>query len=254
MRHSPSLRVLLSTLPAMALAAALPLRAATQRRLQVVTYDIVPYGMLDEQGQLGGEFVDITNRLAVQTGIAFDNRLLPYPRAVATIEHGQSDLVVGLVTATLQRIAHQVAPVAYSDIVVIGRIGARFDSLLELHGKTVGYMRGASFDDDFQRDELIRKYETSSMPQTIQMLLAGRLDAIIGTGIAVSYALKQMGLSDDALGAPLLIKRSLHWLHYSRKRYDNVTATLLKNGVERLRAQGFLDEVALRYAPLPERR
>src|SRR5471032_2173244 len=96
MRHSPSLRVLLSTLPAMALAAALPSRAATQRRLQVVTYDIVPYGMLDEQGQLGGEFVDITNRLAVQTGIAFDNRLLPYPRAVATIEHGQPDHQVGL--------------------------------------------------------------------------------------------------------------------------------------------------------------
>ena len=254
MAHSSSLRLLLRGLPAIALMAATPLRAAEQRRLQLVTYDIVPYGMVDGQGRLGGEFVDITDRLALQTGIAFDNRLLPYPRAVAALEHGQADLVVGLVTGTLQRVAHQIAPVAYSDIIVVGRAGERFDSLLALHGKSVGYMRGASFDDDFQRDELIRKYETSTMRQTIQMLFAGRLDAIIGTGIAVSYALRQMDLPNDALGTPLLIKRSLHWLHYSKRRYEAPMAALLRDGVERLRAQGFLDDVARRYAAQTESR
>ena len=246
--HQPARRRWLAADAALMLGAGLaaPVLRAAPAALHAVTLDIPFFGMT-EGGKLAGVFVDVVSALARASGIAIDNTLMPKIRAQAMLREGTADLLVGFDGADLLDRARHVGVVGSFDVGIVARAGVRLQSLADLHGKTVGRLRGVEFSDIFAADTAIFKQEVNTLPQVLQMVARGRIDAAIGVREALYYSMKVAGLDRQRFSSFLSIERRDAWLHYSRKTYDPALAERLAQALERLRASGELAALSERY-------
>lgn len=250
----PARRQLLRLLPAaswLALGGALaqPRGAAP---LRLIILHLPPYGMLGPDGQAAGICPDLAVLLAQETGLALTPVLVPYPRALAMMASGEGDLIFSTQNSRLDGLARPLARAFKGEGVLIARAGVRLERLEDCHGKVVGVLRGAQYLPAFDNDKAIRKHETITYQQSVQMLLEGRLDAIVGMREAIFYALRVLGKPRGVLGAPLpLVERDIS-LFISRHAARQEVAEPLTRAISALRERGAVKTVVDRYfAGLP---
>ena len=242
---------LLPALPALALGgAATPSLAASPLRLIIL--NLPPYGMLGADGQPAGICPDLAVLLAQETGLTLTPVLVPYPRALAMMASGEGDLIFSTSNSQLDGLARPLAKVLSGEAVLIGRAGLRLERLEDLHGKVVGVLRGAQYLPAFDNDKAIRKHEITSYQQSLQMLLEGRFDAIIGIRDAIFFALRALGKPRAVLGAALpLTEREISLCISRHAAHPEVGATLTR-AISTLRERGAVRTVVERYfAGLP---
>ena len=136
-------------------------------------------------------------------------------------------------------------PVMIVKNVIVGTAEHEYFSLAELRGKTVGSIRSASYDNVFEQDRAILKYELTEYDQIIKMLLANRLDAIIGVELSILHTLKILKIPRSKLGRPLVLNKKKPRLQFSnnvsaphRKRLEEALFTLNQSG----RIQAIVDK------------
>lgn len=241
-------RRFIGALPAVALlAGAMPARATALAPLRVVTLSIEPFGLLDAAGHAAGMYVDLAVSLSRESGIAFINTVVPYPRAMAMMVSGEADLVFSIPNSKLDQAAQPLAQLFKGDIVVVGRAGTRYNSLADLRGKMVGQIRGAEYVQAFVADPAISKHETISSEQTMRMLLEGRLDAAIGFRHAMFYALRSMKVSRERLGPTLLLSQLDVSMYLARSIRDPAVGATLVKAMAALRGRGVIKDLLERY-------
>jgi polar amino acid transport system substrate-binding protein len=230
----------------LASAPALLASAPAPAKLRAVTLTNPFFGMV-EDGNPAGVFVDLISALAGESGIAISNALMPKVRAQAMLADGTADLLIGFDSAELLASARHVGQAGSFDVGIVGRAGMRLDSLDDLHGKTVGRLRGAIYSTVFAADTAIRKHEVNTLPQILQMLALGRIDAAIGVREALYYGMKMEGLQRARFTPFLMVERLDVWLHYANKTYDAALAERLSRALRRLQTSGELARLSQRY-------
>jgi ABC-type amino acid transport substrate-binding protein len=240
-------RLLLAAMPLLAASGAAMAGKPALRQLRAVTLGVAPYGIRGKDGSSRGLFSDLLQLLAQRSGLAISNTVVPYPRAMAMMASGEADLLIAINNTTLDKIAAPLALAFKSEVVAVGRAGSRYASLADLRGKTVAHIRSAEYNAEFEHDALIRKYETSSIDQTLRMLLEGRVDAAVGFRDSLLYTLREMGLARERLGAPLPMGERSVWIHLSRRVQDAEIATTLLQAMDGLRHNGAVDELLKQY-------
>src|SRR5471030_85895 len=239
-------RRFIGALPAAALlAAGVAARAAAP--LRVVTLGIEPFGWLDAAARPAGMYVDLAASLSRESGIAFTNTVVPYPRAMAMMANGEADLVFSIPNSRLDLAAQPLVALFKGDVVVVGRAGTRYASLADLHGKMVGQIRGAEYVPAFLADPAISKHETISTEQTMRMLLEGHLDAAIGFRHAMFYALRSMKVGRERLGPTLLLTQLDVFMYLARSIRDPVIAATLLKAMTALHDRGVVKDILERY-------
>lgn len=218
------------------------------RPLNIVTIDIPPFGMQREDGQLHGIMYEIGNRIAAQAGFASRNVLLPYARTVVELKYGRADFVLRFDNDALGEAAIKVAPIFPLQVIVLAAAGQRLRTFDDLHGLTIGVMRGGHFNDKFAADPAIVKYPLSNYQQGLSMVVSGRLDGLIGSDLGIYTVAEGMGLTQAQFSQPLLLGEQHFWLFYSRKTADDDTLNRLKQAVEQLREQDAYAQIVLRHA------
>lgn len=131
--------------------------------------------------------------------------------------------------------------------IILGRAGSDFTALGDLHGKTVGVMRGGRFDDSFDADPFIKKETTNNYEQTMRMVMARRLDAAIGSNVGLYFNAKRAGIRPEELGKPLILGEKPFVLLFSRKNADEATITALREAIQRLQAKGEIRRIVNKY-------
>jgi polar amino acid transport system substrate-binding protein len=242
---APLRRRLLACLPGLA---ALAAGADETPVLRAAVFHITPFGMVDAQGRYSGIFYDLMLMLAEECQLRFETTVVPYPRAMAMLAAGDTDLLMGIANAQILREALPVAFVSNNEVLVIGRAGLRLASLHDLHGKTVAQIRGTDYGHAFMSDGAIRHYETSNQLQSMKMLHERRVDALIGTRIAVFQAMRELGIRREQLSASLRVQDTDMSLFLSRRRNEPALVDQLRKGVQALRAQGRVTATYARYA------
>jgi len=221
-------------------------------RLRFMVIQLEPFGMQGPDGQPAGIYPDLAAMLAQESGIAMDVMLAPYPRALAMVKSGEGDLVGTIRNNAMEALTQPLAPIFKDEVIVVGRAGARFNSLSDLHGKVVGHIRGAEYSPAFEQDAAIRKYDTISFRQTVQMLLEGRYDAIIGFNRSILYTLRGMGLARSTLGPALHLGEREAILFMSRKAASQDAAAPLARAMNSLRERGAVKALLDRHFGAPE--
>lgn len=188
----------------------LPLAAhgAPQPPLTLALIELMPWATTTADGTQVGILVDTADALSLLSGVDLQLRLLPFPRGAAMLQQRQVDLMVALQAEQLDRVAVRLGPLSMEDIIVVGRAGTVLRAMSDLKGKIVGRLRNAEYAAEFAASTDIIKYDTSSYRQSLEMLRAGRLDAVVFIRSALLFTLKSMQLTQAAVGQPLLIGRT----------------------------------------------
>lgn len=223
--------------------------AADSEALKIVTVQMAPFGFFTEDGNSTGLLYEMSNRIAEAAGFSYINRIVPFARLIAELESGESDFGIFLHSTKNEQAAVKVAALFPLENAVIGLKGTRIKSLEDLHGKTVAIVRGARYDDGFDADAAIIKYETKDYHHSVRMVVYKRLEAMIGPKIGLLFTAKQMGYSADIFDDPLILNTKDAWLQFSRKKTaDNKTIKRLKAASEQLLKDNTITRLIDNYA------
>ena len=196
--------------------------------LRIDTIQMPPLGFVTEDGQNTGLLYEISNRIAEETGLSYTNQIVPFARMIAELERGDADFSIFFRSAKNDQISIPVATLLSLKNIVIGLKGTQFDSLESLHGKLVARVRGAIYDDAFNQDDAIKKFDTIDYAQGITMLMNKRVDACIGPEIGLLFTAKQLGYARENLGEPLVLNTKDAWMQYSKAAADDEKIAALK--------------------------
>jgi ABC-type amino acid transport substrate-binding protein len=211
--------------------------------LKIETIDVAPFGFLGTDGKPTGMWLEIGNLIADEAKLPHENVLTPFARTAQDMGDGTGSFTIRFTNEQLEQNSIPVATIVSLPTIVVGVKGSDFSQLADLHGKTVGLLRGSkNFSDD-----LITKFEANDYGQEVKMLVGQHLDGISGSAIGIYYQARQCGLTQDQLGKPLVLGAQDVLLLISKKTADDSTVAALKAAVDRLQKQDAFTKVINKY-------
>lgn len=221
-----------------------------QHFLQIRTIDVAPYGFESTEGYQG-IYYDLANSLAKQllshNHIKVNHQIYPYARIIHELKTGQTDLTIMFKYKESEPYVTYLTPLPSLDNVVIGLKGTYFKTLSDLEGKKIAYLRGAKFSDSIDNNDKIIKITTHDFRQGIDMLMAKRVDAIIGPIDPILLAVKKLKSNKELLGAPLLISTRTPWLQISNLSKLRYSIDSIKNAFQDILKKGELNSLREKY-------
>lgn len=211
------------------------------------TMDLPPWGFYDEKGNASGVYSDIASEIAKDAGISFENTIVPYSRMIDDLEKGNADVIMLFPNERIKKNAILLAPLFFLENIVIGLKGTHYTSLEDLHGKVVGQVRGANYDDRLTWNTLINKYPTTNYKQNFIMLFAKRFHAIAGPSVSIFFTAKKMGYSREQLGDALVLNTKEVCAFYSKRTAAPQMISKLKNTIKKLKNKHCFEEILKRY-------
>lgn len=226
--------------------ALLPFSLSAQT-LRIETIGVAPFGFTGPDGKPTGMMYEISNRIAQEAGIPFTNEIVPYARTIFDLKNGTADFVLRFSNDQLPEIAIPVGSVISMPTIIIFPAGSSYKTLNDFHGKTVALLRGGKFDERFDNDSGIKKYEANDYGQMLKMLTAGRIDGAIGTNVGLYFSAQELGIKPETLAAPLVLNKKDFLLHFSKMNGSTPVMNALKAALEKLKKSGEIKKIVSKY-------
>jgi len=191
------------------------LALASSHEIEIRTIAISPYG-IDKKGELSGVYYDISN-LIFSEDSKVNHFIYPYARINHELKTGHTDLTIMFKYKELEKYVTYIVALPPLRNVVVGIRGNNIQSIAQLEGKSVAYLRGANFSNEIENNSEITLYRTKNFNKSIEMLVAGRVDAVIGPFEALLMAAKKSGKDETFFGEPLTVSERTPWLQISNK-------------------------------------
>lgn len=207
-----------------------PVRAGN-RALTCGIMEAPPWHLPDDPKQ--GIGVEVMADLSRHSG--FDIRTLPWPmmRLIMGMKAGQLDLITFFALPELQGSAVPVGVFGHVEMGVVTRPGLELRSADDLAGCRVGLLRGNNRKDLTDRlPSSITLVELRDLTLGLTMITGGRLDALIGTRLALGWHLKQGRFPQGSVGPFFTLLREPIYLYLSTVRqYEDDTLARLQAGM-----------------------
>lgn len=187
----------------------------TDNTVQIRTIAVSPYG-IENNINRSGIYYDLANLLVAESKLNSQHLIYPYARIISELKNGKTDLTIMFKYKELEDYVICIAPLPSLHNIVIGLKGSRFDSISDLEGRTIAYLRGARFSEEIDSNDKIKKQRTNDFRQGIKMLVRGRVDAIIGPMDPILSAANSIGMI-NIFDEPLYVSKRTPWLQISRK-------------------------------------
>lgn len=220
---------------------------ASAERLNVVTVALPPYGYV-EQGEPVGLTYDIGDALTEEAGYKPNNRIVPLARAMSLIEAGTADIVIMFPNPDIEQAAENLGLVLEMETVVLGRADTRFRSLRDVRGKILASVRGARYDARISKKNGMVVYPTESYSQSLKMLMAGRVDGVVGPRLGLFFAAREVGVPAQAFNEPLHLSQTRSCLFLSKRSATPEKRKRLQKALDRLRSGSDLERLKGNYS------
>lgn len=171
--------------------------------LRCGTLDAPPWTIVNRP--MRGAGFDLITALASESGLTIDSTPLPFLRLPRDIGNGQLDLALLVRHPDVEAVGRVVGTVGRMPMGVLLRPGLKATSAFDLTGLLVGYVRGGAYLLTQGGLNDVERHELSDVSRGVEMLRAGRLDAYIGTQLAVEWYLRQQALDPRAFGGFLVL-------------------------------------------------
>lgn len=228
------------------------LTAAEPAPLLVMTDVWPPFRIQGAEGTLHGLDIDLLNQLSLRTGLRFEVQRAPWARGLAALQQGKADLMTGLAKTPeregyidyLPQPYYACAPRFYAapaQAVALRRYA-------ELTGLTIGHVLGSAYFEPFDSDQQLRKSAVNNETQLLEMLVRGRLQAVIGTDCQVDYELRDKRWNGRI--AKAAFEPQAHtdlYIGFSRERGLTAEYQKVAEALEQLRREGWVANAARRY-------
>jgi len=218
--------------------------------IQIRTIAVAPYG-IENNKKRSGIYYDLANILITESKLNSQHLIYPYARIISELKNGKTDLTIMFKYKELKEHVIYIAPLPSLHNIVIGLKGNRFESISDLEGKTIAYLRGARFSEAIDTNSKINKHRTNDFRQGIKMLVRGRVDAIIGPMEPILSAADSMGMV-NIFNQPLYVSQRTPWLQISKKSKLRLSVDDIKSTFENVLMRGDLTKLKHKYRVLAE--
>lgn len=210
--------------------------------------DNKPIGYLDSQGNATGVHWEFLEEISRESGLCIEEELMPFARVWQGLEVGDHDLVVGFASPSRDKKVIKVGLIRELKTIVVGAKGFNIRYYEDLVGLEIGKTRSTKLDNRFDKDTQLNINELNDYEQAVNMLLAGRINALAGSYKAIKYQLEQSNQPNylDRNGFHVLGVRQ-QWLHMSKQSEFKSEIPKLKAAVEKLQATGTLAKLVKKH-------
>jgi len=222
---------------------------ASDPTIKIGTIHVSPYG-INQQEVDSGVYYELTNLIVANAGYTYSNKVTPYARIVQDIKFGKTDLTIIFKTPVLEGYVDYVVALPSKKVVAIGLQGSSFKDDSDLSGKKIVHIRGTKFNDQIDNDESIQKYQVSDYKRAVNMLIAGRADAIIGALPTIETAVLDIEKKEGKrilLNEPLIISVKTPWIQVSKKSRSYIDIEKLKQSFIQLQETNTYQKLQIKY-------
>lgn len=207
-----------------------------------------PIGYQDSHGNSTGVHWDFLQEISKESGLCIDSELMPFARVWQGLEVGSHDLTVGFASPSRDNKVIKVGLIRELKTIVVGAKGFDIRSYEDLIGLKIGKTRSTKLDNRFDQDALLDITELNDYQQAVDMLFAGRIDALAGSFKAIQYQVAQAANPNylDINGFHVLGVRQ-QWLHMSKQSEFQRFIPELKQAVKTLQQTGTLGQLVKKH-------
>lgn len=177
-----------------------------------------PFGYTDNNGNPTGLHYEIIQELSIRSNISIRPVIMPYNRIWATLSDGQHD--GGIVWRSSERdaLVDYLSFVWTDYITALTLKNHEIRNYGDLHDDIdVGVLTSSSINDQFNSDDKINKILTGKYENAISMLVAKRVDAVVGNLFAYLYIAKHQNALDELSLPGFYMGHREQWLQMSKK-------------------------------------
>lgn len=226
-----------------------PLLAAEDWRV-VGDEQFAPYSFVTQEDDTPrGVDVDLIEAVMKEAGIAYSLRLYPWERVKRMLERGEAEMAFQFAGTPERKAQYQLAgPIRTGSTVFMttSKTSIRdWQSLDDLNAFVIGQVRGYAYESNFDKAELRRDTSAQNPRQLVSMLLAGRIDLIVGDRTQLLYFIQEQRAHEQVRLLPTPLVEMPRYVAFAKG--DEERARQFSAALEKLRAQGELEKILRKW-------
>lgn len=207
-----------------------------------------PMGYYNANGDLTGVHLEYLNAIEKQSGLCINKTLTPYPRIWESIKHGKHDGGIIFRSNSRDDFVKYVGKIKTVKTVVLPVKGAILRSYDDLKNLRIGKTKGTHLSERFDGDDSLNIIELTGYDQAAKMIRVGRIDAVAGSALVLSYQLNKHNVIDKiALENKLTLGEKEQWLQLAKTSRHQDKLLLMQKAIKELQAKGALTEILDKY-------
>lgn len=192
--------------------------------------------------------VDLIGAVLQQAGIAHSLRLYPWERVKRMLERGETEMAFQF-AGTPERMAQYelVGPIRTGSTVFMTTAKTSiqdWQTLDDFSPFVIGQVRGYAYESAFDRADLARDTSAQNPRQLVSMLLAGRIDIIVGDRTQLLYFVQEQRAQKHVRLLPRPLVEMPRYVAFTK---GDERARRFAAALEKARASGELEKVLRRW-------
>ncbi|MES2128832.1 MAG: transporter substrate-binding domain-containing protein [Pseudomonadota bacterium] len=159
--------------------------------------DVAPW-VFHAQPEHPGVLLELVAELARQAKLPLRPAPIVYARMAHDLDAGVADMAIGLDSPVLRQAGTPLATLFAVRTIIVGRADRPPVTPETLCSLTIGMVRGTWYNADIAGRKCLKIHRVKDIAQGVQMVLAGRLDQVMGTDFALQHAIAAQGVARSA--------------------------------------------------------
>jgi len=209
--------------------------------------EIDPWGLTID-GKQTGIYWELQEAIAKRAGFSPNLQIRPYVRVAKEIGDADGGFTLMTENPEIIAVANKVGLLTDLDVIVLSRVDAPIASISELNDKSLAIIHGTDHHQLLDGKAKIRtKAVVKSSNQQLQMLILGRVDAVLGVRQALLYDLKRMSEAKRLkVGTPLIVGQIQAFVWLSKKSPQH-WGPKLNAAIDSLSNDGTMENIFQKY-------
>ncbi|WP_339526024.1 substrate-binding periplasmic protein [Pseudomonas sp. EA_35y_Pfl2_R111] len=209
-----------------------------------------PYSFVTiDDDQPRGLDVELVEAVMQEANIPYSLRLYPWERVKRMLDRSEVAMAFQF-AGTPERMQQYalVGPIRTGSTVFMTSRKITLSDWAELDDLspyTIGQVRGYAYQSDFDKAELSRDISAQNPRQLVSMLLAGRIDVIVGDRVQLMYFVREQRAEQSVRILPKPLVEMPRYVAFAKG--DGARAKQFSAALERLRQAGTLDSIYQRW-------
>jgi len=226
-----------------------PLLAAESWRV-VGDEQFAPYSFVTQFDDTPrGVDVEMVAAVMQEAGIDYRLRLYPWERVKRMLERGEVEMAFQFVGTPERRARYQlVGPLRTGSTVFMttAKTSIRdWQALDDLSPFVIGQVRGYAYESAFDQADLRRDTSAQNPRQLISMLLAGRIDIIVGDRTQLLYFVQEQRAQEQVRILPRALVEMPRYVAFAKD--DEQRARRFAAALEKVRSSGRLEQILRKW-------
>lgn len=213
--------------------------------LRIVTVALPPYGYMENENIVGLSH-EVGIAIAREAGYTPKEILGPISRGIQDMASGDSDMIIMIPNPAVERHTVNLGSVVPVENIIVGRQTQPLRTLEDVRGRKLAAVRGAKYDDRISRENGMIVYPTEDYQHSLKMLMARRVDFVMGPHLGLFFTAQQLKLPRKVFGKPLVLS-SVHGCLFVSKWASPEKMQRLKEAREKLMDNGTIQAFWEKY-------